>query len=60
MVVINLNKCLFVNYGFLFSIHIGKKKRQHETILHGLILYCIRNHVGAKNELPLDGRKKSP
>jgi hypothetical protein len=23
-------------------------------------LYCIRNHVGAKNELPLDGRKKSP
>jgi hypothetical protein len=35
-----------------------KKKRQHETTLHGLILYHTRNHVAAKNELPLDGRKK--
>jgi hypothetical protein len=46
-VVINFNKCVFGNCGFLFPIHIREQMTTWNFFF--LDLYSITNHVGAKN-----------
>lgn len=58
MVVINLNEYVYLNYEFLFSIHIGEQKQQHEIVFHRFILHNKVPCWCKKNGLPLKTWRK--